>query len=109
MSASIDATADNSPEKPSMESIRSLYIEMMQELEIFGFDDDYSADLQKRAKAALEHADETGQPWPVVIADQPSWQDWRQAMTNREAALHYLKMAGIVGADGQLVPHLRPD
>jgi hypothetical protein len=92
-----------------MDSIRSLYVEMLEELEVFGFDDDYSADLQRRAKAALEYANQSGQPWPITTVNQPPLEDWRQAMTNREAALHYLKMAGIVGADGQLVPHLRSD
>jgi hypothetical protein len=91
------------------DTIRSLYLEMLDELEVAGCDDDYCKDLIRRSKVALEHADETGQPWPIHTPIQPSWQDWRQSMTNREAALHYLKMAGIVGADGQLVPHLRPD
>jgi hypothetical protein len=92
-----------------MDSIRSLYVEMLEELEVFSSDDQYSLDLQRRAAAALEHADSTKQPWPIQLPAQPPLEAWMEVAKNREASLTYLKDAGILGADGELVPHLRPD
>ena len=85
-----------------MDSIRSLYVEMLEELELFGWDDTYSNGLQQRAAAALEHADNTNQPWPVLTPDQPPAAAWKQLTANREAALSYLIQIGILDDSGCL-------
>lgn len=84
--------------------IRSIFIELIEELEVFDFDDDYSADLLRRAKAALEHADQTRQPWPVLTPDQPPAAIWKQIASNRQAALEHLVALGIMDESGKLTP-----
>ena len=84
--------------------LRSIFIEMIEELEVFDFDDDYSADLLRRAKAALEHVDQTCQPWPVLMPDQPPAAIWKQLATNRQAALDHLVTLGILDHTGCLTP-----
>lgn len=87
-----------------MDTVRSLYIEMLEELEVFGWDDDYSNGLQQRAAAALEHVDKTNQPWPVLTPDQPPAAIWKQIAANRQAALDYLVKLGILDTSGRLTP-----
>lgn len=85
-------------------SVRSIFIELIEELDVFDFDDDYSADLLRRAKAALEHADQTNQPWPVLTPDQPPAAIWKQIASNRKAALEHLVALGILDESGRLTP-----
>lgn len=85
-------------------SIRDIFVELLDELEVFDFNDDYSEGLIRRAKAALEHVDQTNQPWPVLLPDQPPASAWKQIIHNREAALQYLMQVGILDEYGQLLP-----
>lgn len=87
-----------------MTDLRSIFVELIEELELFDFDDNYSADLLRRAKAALEHADQTKQPWPVLTPDQPPAAIWKQIAANRQAALDYLVELGILDTSGRLTP-----
>lgn len=84
--------------------IRSIFVELIEELEVFDFDDDYSADLLRRAKAALEHVDQTKQPWPVLTPDQPPAAIWKQIAANRQAVLEHLVALGIMDESGKLTP-----
>jgi hypothetical protein len=87
-----------------MDTMRSLYIEMLEELEVFGWDDDYSSGLQRRAAAALEHVDATRQPWPVLTPDQPPAAIWKQLAGNRQAIVDHLVEIGILDRFGSLTP-----
>lgn len=87
-----------------MVDLRSIFIELIEELEVFDFNDDYSTDLLRRAKAALEHVDLTRQPWPVLMPDQPPAAIWKQLATNRQAALDNLMALGILDHTGCLTP-----
>lgn len=87
-----------------MADLRSIFVELIEELEVFDFDDDYSADLLRRAKAALEHVDQTKQPWPILTPDQPPAAIWKQIASNRQAALDYLVELGILDTSGRLTP-----
>lgn len=84
--------------------LRSIFVELIEELEVFDFDDNYSADLLRRAKAALEHVDQTKQPWPVLTPDQPPAAIWKQIAANRQAALDHLVALGILDESGKLTP-----
>jgi hypothetical protein len=89
-----------------MESIRSLYGEMLGELQT-ALDGDQQGDLPGlvwRANAALQYVDSTKQSWPVVLPPQPSLDDWLQVETNRQSLLRYLMRIGVLSQFGTLMP-----
>ena len=92
-----------------MESTRSLYVEMLEELGSLGFNNDQDKDLIRRARIVLEHVDKTKQAWPVELPSQPSLDDWRVVAANREATVEYLVESGIIDKHGHLTPAYSQD